>query len=138
MTVQELVQQVAAHKLDSRAYIVFGSAPLMRAGIRESSDIDLFVTTQLYHTLHTAGWTEVEKHSGIHALQHGDVEAFDNWDFGDYHPNVADLLTRTSVVDGIPFASLADVRAWKTALGREKDIRDIALIDAYLENTRGR
>jgi hypothetical protein len=37
------------------------------------------------------------------------------------------------VIDGIPFASLEEVRKWKIASGRPKDIADIKLIDEYLQ-----
>ena len=36
-------------------------------------------------------------------------------------------------IEGLPAASLMSIRKQKAALGREKDLRDIALIDAFLQ-----
>ena len=37
-------------------------------------------------------------------------------------------------VDGVPFADLARLRAWKQTMGRPKDLADILHIDRYLSD----
>ena len=51
-----------------------------------------------------------------------DVEVFENW-----------LMDRVELVDGVPVVSLKGLREMKRALGREKDLRDVARIDAFLQ-----
>ena len=50
-----------------------------------------------------------------------DIEVFENW-----------LMDRVELVEGVPVVSLQGLRQMKAALGREKDLRDIARIDAFL------
>ena len=56
-------------------------------------------------------------------------EAHDNWNFSSYRPTLEQLLASATVIDGIPFASLEEVRKWKVASGRPKDLADVKLID---------
>ena len=55
-----------------------------------------------------------------------------NWDFSHYSPTLEQLLETATVIDGVPFASLEEVRKWKAGGERPKDVADLALIDAYL------
>ena len=64
---------------------------------------------------------EMEDGSGRWFTLSDDVEVFENW-----------LMDRVELVDGVPVVSLRGLREMKAALGREKDLRDIARIDAFL------
>jgi len=89
------------------------------------------VSPTLFTSLEHGGWEEVtEKNSKTVAL--GPFEAFLDWNFGTYTPTLEQLLASAEVIEGTPFASLDEVRKWKAASGREKDLADIKLIDAYL------
>jgi hypothetical protein len=46
------------------------------------------------------------------------------------------LLKTANYIDGIPFASLQEVRKWKESSGRPKDIKDLDLIDKYLASNK--
>lgn len=133
MTGQQIIARVKELGFPSSSYIVFGSCPMALAGIRESSDIDMLVSKELFAKLGEAGWQELEKTPEDKPLTHDVFEALDNWRFGAYNPTLEHLLSSATVVDGIPFASLGEVRKWKKASGRPKDLVDIELIDAYLE-----
>lgn len=62
----------------------------------------------------------------------GAIEVWHNWhDTPDGVWTVEELLRDAVVVDGVAFVSLERVRRWKEWCGREKDVRDVALIDAY-------
>ena len=62
----------------------------------------------------------------------GDFEAHYAWDFSSYKPTLEQLLLTADVIDGIPFASLLEVRKWKLSSGRPKDFDDIKLIDNHI------
>ncbi len=114
------------------SYVVFGSGPMAVAGIRESSDIDLLVSDELAKQLKADGWQEIEKTPNDKPLVQGDFEAHKSWEFSSYKPTLEHLLSTATVIDGVPFASLQEVRKWKTASARPKDLTDIKLIDNYL------
>lgn len=132
MTKQEIITKVKALNLPKGGYIVFGSCPMALAGIRESSDIDMLVSPQLFSELKNQGWKVLQKGPKDNPLVKDDFEAHPNWNFSKYKPTLAHLLSSAQIVDGVPFASLGEVRKWKSASGRPKDLKDIELIDKYL------
>lgn len=129
---RDVVAKVNAMDWPANSCVVFGSCPMALAGLRESRDIDLFVSPELYDKLKKDGWETVIKGPKDKPLVHDVFEAHRDWEFSSYAPKFEELLERATVVDGIPFASLTDVRKWKAASGRPKDIADIKLIDNYL------
>ena len=129
---EEIVAKLKALSLPRGSYIVFGSCPMALAGIRQANDIDLFVSPEVYEKLRAAGWQELHKSPNDHPLIHDVFEAHDNWNFSSYNPTLEHLLESANMVDGIPFASLEEVRKWKVATARPKDLADIRLIDKYL------
>lgn len=42
------------------------------------------------------------------------------------------LIDNAIYIEGLPFAQLSILAAWKKARGRQKDIRDVGLISDYL------
>ena len=50
-----------------------------------------------------------------------------------YSTSTQEAIDSATVIGGIPFMNLEELKKFKTALGREKDFRDIQLIEAYLE-----
>lgn len=132
MTKEEIIIKVKSLKLPSDSYVVFGSCPMAMAGIRDANDIDLFVSPEVFASLREAGWQVRQKGLNENPLVHDVFEAHDNWNFSSYSPTLEHLLESATLVDGIPFASLEEVRKWKTATARPKDLADIKLIDKYL------
>lgn len=138
MTKEDIISKVKALNLPKNSYIVFGSCPMAAAGIREANDINLLVSTEVYKSLENNGWQKIYKGPNDSPVIHGVFEAHDNWDFSAYNLNLTleDLLTNATEVNDIPFASIENVRKWKVASGRDKDIADIKLIDLYLEKQK--
>lgn len=133
MTGLEIIKRVQSLQLPAGSYVVFGSGPLALAGIRESQDIDLLVNESVTQKLQTAGWKQIEKTPTMRPFIKGNFEVFHQWVVPGYETTVEQLLKTATVVDGVPFASLAEVRAWKQAMARSKDLADIELIDTYLK-----
>ncbi len=119
-------QRIAELNLDKDSYIVVGSGILGALGIRESSDIDLVVTEDVYQRIKKLGWKKALW--GDHIVFQQDVFDIGNdW----YGERVEDLLKRAQVIDGVPYLSVDDVYEWKKKQGREKGLRDLTLIDDY-------
>lgn len=131
MTSDEIVAKVQRLGLPEGKYIVYGSGPLAAAGIREAGDVDLYVTTDLLENLKSQGWKKITKGPGDEPYTYDVFEAHDNWDFSPYAPKLSALLKTATQVDGVPFASLEEVRKWKVASGGPKHLADVKLIDLY-------
>ena len=132
MTKEEVITKVKLLNLPKDSYVVFGSSPMAVAGIREANDIDLLVSPEVYANLREAGWQELYKGPHDSPLVHELFEVHDSWSFSPYNPTLKHLLGSATVVDGVPFASLEEVRKWKVASGGQKHLADIKLIDAKL------
>lgn len=132
MNTQQIIQKVKSLNLPEGSYVVFGSCPLALAGIREASDVDMLVNDEVHDVLRHAGWQEVDKGNDDRPLTHDVFDVHTNWDFSSYSPTLEQLLSTATIAEGVPFASLDEVRKWKVASGRAKDLQDIELIDSYL------
>jgi hypothetical protein len=114
-------------------YVIFGSGPLEAHGIRATRDTDLLVTPELYQELkRRPGWSERDWSDGGRYLAFEEVEADDSWDYGAYNPHPEEVIARAEMINGLPFAPISDVLAWKKAFNRPKDQVDIKLIEEYL------
>src|SRR3989338_6133729 len=106
MTGSDIIKNMKKLGLPAGSYVVFGSAPLALAGLREANDIDLLVTPELYAKLEEQGWQKIQKSPHDTPLVRDVFEAHDNWNFSSYNPTLSHLLATATVVDGVPFASL--------------------------------
>jgi hypothetical protein len=136
MTKQDIIAAVKTLGMPSGSYVVFGSCPMALAGIREAGDIDMLVSDELLERFKTEGWQQIDKGHNDKPFTHGVFEAHNNWEFSSYHPTLKQLLKTATTVNDVTFASLDDVRKWKLASGRPKDLVDVALIDAHLSKQR--
>ena len=127
MNVAEKLKEI---NLPDGSFVIVGSGILGALGIRESRDIDLIVSEEVYAQLDADGWD--------HDIW-GDQQTVlkkDVFDLGKYwgSETLADLLKNAQYVDGLPYLSLDNVYKWKKSLGRKKDIIDLKLIEAYRAN----
>ncbi len=134
MTKNEIVSKVKELNFPEGSFIVFGSCPLAAAGIREANDIDLLVSEEVFAKLQRAGWQTVNKGPDDNPLTRDIYEAHKNWNFSSYSPTLEHLLSTATIIEGVPFASLEEVRKWKSADNIPKHLADIELINAYLKS----
>lgn len=119
-------------------YLVFGSAVMEIHNIRTAKDIDIVVDDYLYKELKKRGWKRKWNFKRVFtckALKQGSNEAFTNLLWKDYQIKTADLIKNAELVEGIPFMSLKDYLFYKKHLPREKDKRDVELIEKYLNSS---
>ena len=119
----ELIERVKALPFPKEDYWVITGGAMALYGLREKThDIDLGCTSRLADELEQQGAEVSIRKDGTRKLVlDGDVEIMENW-----------LYDRVETVEDIPVISLKGLKEMKLSLGREKDLRDVALIDAYL------
>ena len=125
MTRADILERLRALDWPADEYWLVAGGAMVLYGLRaETHDLDLGCTTARADALEAAGvpFEEMSDGSGRWFSVSGDVEVFENW-----------LMDRVELVDGVPVVSLNGLREMKRALGREKDLRDVARIDAFLQ-----
>jgi hypothetical protein len=129
---KNVLERVRALGMPPGQYMVCGSAILEILGIRQAGDIDLLVSHELFIELETKrGWVRNEKYPTTLDTPDHSAGAKQSMDFMKEDYKLEELLQKAYVYEGIAFTSLGQLREAKVQLGREKDLRDIELIDAY-------
>ena len=114
--------------LSRDSYAVFGSGPMGVRGLRESGDLDIIVSPELWADL--AQRYPIRHKAEGSAVVIGDIEVWDSW-----HPAagpLADLIAGAEEIRGYRFVRLDKVLEWKAASARPKDRADAELIRRYL------
>ena len=116
---EALLAKLRALPWDPKEYWVVAGGAMVLYGLRERThDIDLGCTTALADALEAQGHPYQITSDGKRWFKLGEeLEIFENW-----------LCDRTVRVEGVPVVSLRGLLEMKLALGREKDLRDAALI----------
>ena len=119
----EIIQRLEELNFDPNQYWVITGGAMVLYGIREETgDVALGCTSDLADTLEAQGYPVSVQQDGTRKLTIGeDVEIFENW-----------LYDSVQLVEGFPVISLEGLVEMKQHLGREKDFRDIRLIERYL------
>lgn len=123
MNKTDITARLKAFPYDPEEYWVITGGAMVLYGMREeTSDIDLGCTTRMADCLEQEGYLYQTTADGNRWFRVGDdLEVFENW--------LHDTVDR---IDGIPVISLPGLIAMKQQIGREKDMRDIALIRDFL------
>lgn len=123
MRKEDVIRRLETLPFDKREYWVITGGAMVLYGIRkETHDIDLGCTTKLADELEQKGFPVSVLHDGSRKILYGqDIEIFEAW-----------LYDKVQTLDGIPVISVQGLVEMKTQLGREKDLRDIQLIEAFL------
>lgn len=133
-----IIQKIKELNLPNDQYVVVSSGILDILGIRKALDVDIAVTKDLFNKIKETGeWEEIEKYNKIFLKKEGfDIIPQLNWE--KYITTVEEANKSALLVEDIPFMNLDELIKFKTALGREKDIRDIELIKDYLNKIEKR
>jgi len=127
MTIFEEVKKL---NLPVDQYAVVGSGVMSAYGIRPHHDVDLIVTKNLFGVLKNNGWQGVPNRNSVLKKDNYEVDA--DYKYGEYQPNHEELIRNVDIIEGVPFISLSELIKFKKALGRDKDNKDIELIEQYL------
>ncbi|MDO5138214.1 MAG: hypothetical protein Q4D71_07090 [Oscillospiraceae bacterium] len=121
---QEIIERLRAFPYDSSEYWVITGGAMVLYGFRnQTGDIDLGCTKKMADQLEADGWLYKVQDNGRRSFRYGeDIEVFEDW-----------LEDTVQNVEGIPVISVKGLIKMKKSIGREKDLRDIALIEDNLK-----
>lgn len=117
-------------------YILVGGATMEAYGLRKADDIDVCVSPKLFEKLRMAGW-EVDQPFkekwGRVRLKRNDIEVFSDVQIGSRSIPIEDFIQDSILIRDLPFMRLEILLELKHYNDREKDLKDIKLIEEYLK-----
>jgi len=128
-----LFQKVKELKLPENKYALFGSAPMGIRGLKECSDIDLVVTEDLWQEFkNKQGWEYKITENSVEYIQNSDsnIEIWHDW--RPWYQDVMPFIDNSEIIDDLPFVRLEHVLEWKRKFGRERDLKDVEIIEKFL------
>jgi len=130
---KELFQKIKKLNLPIGEYALFGSAPMAVRELKEAEDIDIIASEKLWRELsQKEEWGKKLSKYGDEYFFDDKIEIYKNWRPGDWDIN--ELIGTAEIIDGLPFVGLENIIKWKKIYGREKDLRDIEIIENFLRN----
>ena len=131
MSNAELFQKVRAMELPVGKYALFGSAPMGIRNLKDCRDADIIVAAEVWEKYsNDPAWRRQKSASGNEGLANGDIELWRSWN--PWFPSVENLIAEAELIGGLPFVRLERVLEWKKQYGREKDIKDVEIIENFL------
>lgn len=124
MNKNDIINRLEDLNFDKNRYWVLAGSAMVLHGIRpETHDIDMGCTKEFADELETEGCPAVVMPDGTRRITYSeDVEIFEDW-----------IFDRVVFVDEIPVISLGGLLEMKQSLGREKDMRDVQMIEEFIE-----
>ena len=127
--IRRLAMLVSELDLDVRDFVIFGSGPLLAHGLRNGTrDLDVVARGPAWQRVREHGCPGTGSVNGapMALFWNGLIQFSQGWISADWDTD--DLIGRAQAIQGWPFATLADVLAYKEILLRPKDYPDIAAL----------
>ena len=130
----ELLEEVRKMDLPEGKYAILGSGPIAIRRLRPGRDVDIIVNEDVYEDYaKSAGWNH-KRGYGREFLERGGIELWKGIGPGDW--DIQRMIDRSDIIECLAFVCLEDFIAWKTAAGRDKDLRDVELAKKWLEENQ--
>lgn len=127
MNKNDIINRLEDLNFDKTDYWVLAGSAMVLHGVRpETHDIDLGCTKEFADELEKCGYPTAVMSDGTRRITYAeDMEIFEDW-----------IFDRVVFVEEIPVISLEGLLEMKRNLGREKDLRDIQMIEEFLKTRR--
>ena len=124
MNKNDIINRLEGLNFDKSGYWVLAGSAMVLHGIRpETHDIDMSCTKEFADELEREGYPTVVMPDGTRRITYAeDLEIFEDW-----------IFDKVVSADGISVISLDGLLEMKRNLGREKDLRDVQMIEEFLE-----
>ena len=123
-------------------YAITGSGPLGIRNLKAIGDIDIIVTDELWNRLAAKYGIINQNEVRKIVFPGGVVEAFREGSFSEEPfdnsaPSVTSRIANAEIIEGLPFDSMETILYYKRKAPREKDLKDIHLIEGWMKmNTK--
>ncbi|WP_017415305.1 hypothetical protein [Clostridium tunisiense] len=124
---EDIIKILKEMNLPLNQYWITSGAALVIHGVKDTTrDIDLGCTTELVEAFLKKGCKckVVEDNSRIVEVN-DNIEILENW-----------FVEKIEFIEGLPVGTLESIKKQKAELGREKDMKDIKLIDEFIKRKR--
>lgn len=133
MNKQELLNEIQKLEFPNTDFIIVGGGALAIRNLRETSDLDIVVTAELFEKLKNDNkWSYTIRPNGKPKLYKDFVEVYLDVNTDDFQRNTSQLFEHADIFNQIQFISLQTLMQLKQSYRREKDLHDIELIQTYL------
>jgi hypothetical protein len=123
---KEIIDICNSLNLNSNKYCLGFGGALVLYGIKEStSDIDIYVTIELFNILSQKYKVDYATFGEPYIIIDGVVDIFIGCNIGE-----------KTYIDGIPVSTLKEIIESKKRLGRPKDKKDIKCIEEFISNSK--
>ena len=128
-----IIKKLQELNLPFGEYVVIGSGILAALNLREANDLDIAVTEKLFNSLkNNKNFKNSTKHNEEFLIG-DDVEVISRLNWDHYPTTIEMAITSAMTINNFPFLNIEETIKFKTALGREKDFKDIKLLKNYLK-----
>lgn len=134
-TNEQLFDELRALNLPRGQYIVVASGPMGIRGLRQMSDVDILVTDELWKEL-ARNHELFYEHDAVKLRLSENVEALCEASFGVRNlgtPSSVEQINESEIMEGLPFQNLKTTLYFKRLGKRERDIKDVLLIEGWLK-----
>lgn len=128
--IKNLLKELNKLNLPKWTYVIGGSWPIGIRNLREVDDLDIVVTKELFEYLRQKSNQDISKHKLGH-LEFGEIELGYTWQ--DSEEKAIKVINDSEPIEWYPFAKLKYVLEWKREMNRDKDKKDIELVNSYLK-----
>lgn len=137
MNFDALIKQLKQINLQIDQFVIVSSGSLAARGIRDARDLDILVTEKLWNELSQTfpvkneyGMDKIKVANDIEVLGRG--SAF----LDSKIATIEEIFESADNINGIRYMNLKLLRIFKEKMGREKDKKDIELIDEYMSQQK--
>ncbi len=133
MKFESLLKNLKELNLPKRHYAIAGSGPMAVRKIRDSNDLDVVVTKETFNDLKER-FPNNFVNEPFDRLVIGDIEISHIWQQGE--EKSIKSINKSEIINGVPFVKLNEVLIGKKKGTRDKDKKDVELIENYLRNKK--
>ena len=126
MKFEERLDELRKLKLPADRFAVFGNGPLSVRGLKEANDLHIIVKKDIWDMLDRKFMAR-NNYGGIIL---GGVEVVK--DMLPWFDNLDALIDSADIIGGIRYVKLEHVLKWKKDMKRDRDRKDIMLIEEFL------
>ena len=126
---KDLFRRIKELNLTLGKYALFGSAPICIRGWKDlNHDLDVIVWEDIFEEYKIKpGWEIRRMDHGSEYLWNDELELWKDWKPGIW--DIKELTKNAEIIDGLPFVRLEHVLKWKKLNGRQKDLKDVEIIE---------